>query len=78
MSAPVSLRLKTCSTVPVSRFLATAMNLSATSWMEKSNVKYLEEKEYESIHGGCEELVKIFVARCMKLDSEVCSRKAEG
>ena len=33
--------------------------------------KYLDEKEYESIFGDCEELVKIFVARCKKLDSEV-------
>ena len=33
--------------------------------------KYLDDKEYESIHGDCEELVKIFVARCKKLDSEV-------
>ena len=32
--------------------------------------KYLDDKEYESIHHDCEELVKIFVARCKKLDSE--------
>ena len=32
---------------------------------------YLDDKEFESIHGDCEELVKIFVARCKKLDSEV-------
>jgi len=32
---------------------------------------YLEEKQYESIFADCEELVKIFVARCKKLDSEV-------
>jgi len=31
---------------------------------------YLDDKEFESIHGDCEELVKIFVARCKKLDSE--------
>ena len=33
--------------------------------------KYLDDKEYESIFADCEELVKIFVARCKKLDSEV-------
>ncbi len=33
--------------------------------------KYLDEKEYESIFADCEELVKIFVARCKKLDSEI-------
>ena len=30
--------------------------------------KYLDEKEYESIHGDCEELVMILVSRCKKLD----------
>ncbi len=33
--------------------------------------KYLDDKEYESIHGDCEELVRILVSRCKKLDSEV-------
>lgn len=31
---------------------------------------YLEEKEYASISSDCEELVRIFVSRCKKLDSE--------
>jgi four helix bundle protein len=31
---------------------------------------YLEEKQYESIFADAEELVKILVARCQKLDSE--------
>jgi four helix bundle protein len=31
---------------------------------------YLEDKQYESIFADSEELVKIFVARCKKLDSE--------
>jgi four helix bundle protein len=31
---------------------------------------YLEEKEYKSIYVDANELVKIFVARCKKLDSE--------
>lgn len=38
---------------------------------------YLEDKQYESIFADCEELVKIFVARCKKLDAEVCSMKDE-
>ena len=32
--------------------------------------KYLDDKEFESIHGDCEELVKLLVMRCKKLDSE--------
>ena len=32
--------------------------------------KYLEDKEFESIYGDCEELVRILVSRCKKLDSE--------
>ena len=32
---------------------------------------YLEEKEYASIFSDAEELVKILVARCKKLDAEV-------
>ena len=32
---------------------------------------YLDDKQYESIHADCEELVRIFVARCKKLDSEI-------
>lgn len=32
--------------------------------------KYLDDKEFESIHDDCEELVRILVARCKKLDSE--------
>lgn len=30
--------------------------------------KYLDEKLYESIHADCEELVRILVSRCKKLD----------
>ena len=37
--------------------------------------KYLDDKEFESIHGDCEELVRILVSRCKKLDSD--SSKAE-
>lgn len=32
--------------------------------------RYLEEKQYESIFADADELVRIFVARCKKLDSE--------
>jgi four helix bundle protein len=32
---------------------------------------YLEDKQYESIHDDCEELVRILVSRCKKLDAEV-------
>ena len=31
--------------------------------------KYLDEKEYVSIHEDCEELVRLLVTRCKKLDS---------
>lgn len=36
---------------------------------------YLDDKQYTSIHGDCEELVKILVARCKKLDAELNSAK---
>ena len=40
-------------------------------WIELLNRNgYLEDKEFESIHGDCEELVRILVSRCKKLDSE--------
>lgn len=32
---------------------------------------YLDDKQFESIHNDCEELVRILVSRCRKLDSEV-------
>ena len=32
---------------------------------------YLDDKQYNSLYGDCEELVKIFVARCKKLDQEL-------
>ena len=32
--------------------------------------KYLDEKQFQSLHDDCEELVRIFVSRCKKLDSE--------
>ena len=32
---------------------------------------YIDDKQYASIYGDCEELVRIFVARCKKLDQEL-------
>ena len=32
---------------------------------------YIDDKQYVSIYGDCEELVKILVARCKKLDQEL-------
>lgn len=32
--------------------------------------KYLDDKEFESIHEDCEELVRILVSRCKKLDDD--------
>ena len=41
-------------------------------WIEllKRN-KYIDERQYQSIFEDCEELVKILVARCKKLDQEL-------
>lgn len=36
---------------------------------------YLEDDQYKSIYGDCEELVKILVSRCKKLDAEVGGMK---
>jgi four helix bundle protein len=33
--------------------------------------KYIDDRQYESIYTDAEELVKIFVARCKKLDAEL-------
>ena len=45
-------------------------------WMEllKRN-NYIDEKQYQSIYADCEELVKILVARCKKLDVELNAGK---
>ena len=41
-------------------------------WIEllKRN-NYIDEKQYQSIYEDCEELVKILVARCKKLDQQI-------
>lgn len=36
---------------------------------------YLDDKQYTSIHTDCEELVKILVARCKKLDAEMVGKE---
>ena len=45
-------------------------------WIEllKRN-NYIDERQYTSIYADCEELVKILVARCKKLDAELNSAK---
>ena len=36
--------------------------------------RYLDDIQYQSIYNDCEELVKILVARCKKLNQEVDSK----
>ena len=36
--------------------------------------KYIDDKQYESIYNDCEELVKILVCRCKKLDKELAGK----
>ena len=36
---------------------------------------FIDDRQYESIYGDCEELVKILVARCKKLDQELNGSK---
>ena len=36
---------------------------------------YIDDKQYQSIYNDCEELVKILVSRCKKLDAELNVRK---
>ena len=36
---------------------------------------YIDDKQYNSIYTDCEELVKIFVTRCKKLDQELSKGK---
>ena len=45
-------------------------------WIEllKRN-NYIDEKQYQSIYEDCEELVKILVSRCKKLDAELDADK---
>ena len=45
-------------------------------WIEllKRN-NYIDEKQYQSIYEDCEELVKILVSRCKKLDQQISEGK---
>jgi len=45
-------------------------------WIEllKRN-NYIDERQYQSIYADCEELVKILVSRCKKLDAELNAGK---
>ena len=47
-------------------------------WIEllKRN-NYIDERQYQSIYEDCEELVKILVARCKKLDAELNAGKCK-
>lgn len=37
--------------------------------------KYLNETQYQSIHNDCEELVKVLVHRCKKIDEQLKEKK---
>ena len=38
---------------------------------------YLDDKQYQSIYNDCEELVKILVTRCKKINQETLSKEDE-
>ena len=38
---------------------------------------YLDDKQYNSLYGDCEELVKILVTRCKKINQESLSKEVE-
>ena len=38
---------------------------------------YLDEKQYTSIHTDCEELLKVLVHRCKKINQETLSKEVE-
>ena len=39
---------------------------------------YLDDKQYASLYGDCEELVKILVTRCKKINKETLSKEVEN
>ena len=57
-------------------FIALKEARESLYWIEllKRN-NYIDEKQYQSIYADCEELVKILVARCKKLDAELNAGK---
>jgi hypothetical protein len=36
---------------------------------------YMDDKQYQSIYPDCEELVKLLVHRCKKIDEQLCEDK---
>ena len=45
-------------------------------WIELLHCNnYIDDKQYQSIYSDCEELVKILVARCKKLDQQISEGK---
>ena len=36
---------------------------------------YIDDKQYQSINADCEELVKLFVHRCKKMDEQIGDKK---
>ena len=57
-------------------FIALKEARESLYWIEllKRN-NYIDERQYQSIYADCEELVKILVARCKKLDAELNAGK---
>ena len=58
------------------RYIALKEARESLYWIEllhRNN--YLDEKQYNSIYEDCEELVKILVSRCKKLDAELDADK---
>ncbi len=57
-------------------FIALKEARESLYWIEllKRN-NYIDEKQYQSIYEDCEELVKILVSRCKKLDQQINEEK---
>ena len=57
-------------------FIALKEARESLYWIEllKRN-NYIDERQYQSIYEDCEELVKILVSRCKKLDAELDADK---
>ena len=52
-------------------FIALKEARESLYWIELPHRnKFLEDKQYQSIHEDCEELVRILVSRCKKLDDD--------
>ena len=57
-------------------FIALKKARESLYWIEllKRN-NYIDERQYQSIYEDCEELVKILVSRCKKLDQQINEEK---